>query len=158
MKKTLWAVAAIGFCLLAQLAFAQDTPDFSGRWNMNLEKSDFGGMERPSSGAYVIRHSGANLALDYTQDGKTTHLDFMTDGQERVTESNNDADILTRVFWAGPVLTFESRQKARPAHQTEAIRWTSRWQLSPDKKQFAIQKHFVTPGGELDQKLIFDRQ
>jgi hypothetical protein len=160
MNANRWTVAGalIACVFLAAGTSGQKSPNFSGNWKMNLEKSQFGGMPRPDSVEYKIRHSGANLSFDFVQDGKTTHLDFITDGQERATESTPDAEVMTRVFWAGPALTFESRVKARPAHQAEALRWTSRWQLSPDEKSYAMQRHFVTADGEVDQTLIFDRQ
>ena len=56
------------------------------------------------------------------------------------------------------MLVLESRQKARPAHESSGIRWTSRWTLADDRKMLAIQKHFTTPEGEFDQKLVYDRQ
>lgn len=153
------ALCAFIACLLAAApGWAQKQPNFSGRWNLNLEKSELGPMPKPDSGQYVIRHAGANLTLDYTQDGKTTHAEITTDGEERVTDSNPDTEIWTRVYWAGPVLVFESRQKARPAHESQGIKWTSRWSLSDDGKTLALQKHFTTPDGEFDQKLLFDKQ
>lgn len=159
MRVTRILAVVIAVCALsATVVYGQKTPNFSGKWKMNIEKSQFGGMPRPDSAEYTIRHDGASLSFNFTQDGKTSHLDFVTDGQERVTESTPDAEVLTRVFWAGPVLTFESRSKARPAHAVEPLRWTSRWQLADDGKSFSMSRHFVTPDGELDQSLIFDRQ
>ncbi len=158
MRMARVAVVVLAALSLPVLARAQDKPNFTGKWKLNAEKSDFGGIQRPDSAGYVIRHSGANLSLDYTQDGHNSHVDIISDGDERVTESNPDTEIWTRVFWAGPVLTFESRQKARPAHESPGVRWTSRWSLSPDGKVLIIQKHFTSPDGELTQKLVFDKQ
>jgi hypothetical protein len=115
-------------------------------------------MPPPESAAYSIQHNGATLLLDYTQDGKKTHVEVTTDGEERVTDSGPDSEVWTRAYWAGPVLVFESRDKARPAHESRGIKWTSRWNLSDDGKTLAILKHFTTPQGEFDQKLIFEKQ
>ncbi len=152
------ALALAACLLLASTGWADEHPNLSGEWKLNLQKSDFGPMLPPDSAAYSIRHSGASLVLDYTQDGKKTHAEVSSDGEERVTDSNRDSEIWTRVYWAGPVLVFESRDKARPAHEGRGIKWTSRWSLSDDGKTLAIQKHFVTPQGEFDQKLIFEKQ
>ena len=148
----------LALLLAAVPGLAQNQPNFTGTWNLNLDKSELGPMPRPDSAHYDIRHSGANLTLDYTQDSKKTHAELTTDGTERVTDSSPDSEIWTRVYWAGPVLVFESRQKARPAHQAEPLKWTSRWSLSDDGKTLAIQKHFTTRDGEFDQKLLFDKQ
>lgn len=155
-----WRVfcALVALLLAAAPALAQKTPNFSGAWNLDLEKSELGPMPRPDSAHYLIRHAGPNLTLDYSQDGKKTHADIITDGDERVTDSNPDSEIWTRVYWTGPVLVFESRQKARPAHESDGLKWTSRWSLSDDGKTLAIQKHFTTRDGEFDQKLLFNRQ
>ncbi len=155
-----WTCAlALSACLLlASAGQADEHPNLSGEWKLDLTKSDFGPALPPDSAAYSIRHSGASLVLDYTQDGKTTHAEVTSDGEERVTESNRDSEIWTRAYWAGPVLVFESRDKARPAHEGRGIKWTSRWSLSDDGKTLAIQKHFVMPQGEFDQKLIFEKQ
>jgi len=40
MKKLFFAMAVV--CLFAFAAFAQKTPDFSGKWNLDLTKSDLG--------------------------------------------------------------------------------------------------------------------
>jgi len=145
-------------CLAKPVASAQEHPNFAGTWNLNIDKSEFGGLPKPDSLTYVLHHAGANLAVDITQDGKKAHLEFTTDGEERMTESNAEYEIWARVYWAGPVLVFESRQKARPAHESPGLRWTSRWSLSDDGRTLAVQKHFTAPQGEFEQKLIYDRQ
>ncbi len=151
-------LALLACLLLSAVARADEHPNLSGEWKLNLEKSDFGPVPPPDSASYSIRHNGANLVLDYTQDGKKTRVEVTTDGEERVTDSTPASEVWTRVYWAGPVLVFESRDKARPAHESRGIKWTSRWTLSDDGKTLAIQKHFTTPQGEFDQKLIFEKQ
>jgi len=150
------------FCalLLALAAAAQSrpTPNFSGYWKMNPEKSDLGGAPPPESAGYVIRHIGAQLAFDYSQDSKTTRVEITTDGQERMTDSNNEAEVWTRSFWEGPVLVFEARQKGRPAHPAPGIRWTSRWKLSDDGQSLTIERVITAPQAQLKQVLVFDRE
>ena len=156
MRVTWWA----GLLLLALTAAAQTklTPNFSGYWKLNPEKSDFGGAPAPDSAGYVIRHTGAKLAFDYIQELRTSRVEITTDGQERMTDSNDEAEVWTRAFWDGPVLVFEARQKARPAHPASGIRWTSRWKLSPDGKTFTIERRITAREGQLNQTLIFNRE
>ncbi len=153
-----WMAALLACLLLCAMGAAQEHPNFSGNWKLNPDKSSFGAIPPPDSLTYSLRHEGATLLLDYDQDGKKSHLEFTTDGQERVTDSNTESEIWTRVYWAGPVLLFEARDKARPAHESRGIKWPSRWTLSDDGKTLAIQKHLSIPQGETDQKLIFDKQ
>ncbi len=135
-----------------------DLPSFSGYWKLDSAKSDFGGMPVPDSAGYVIRHIGAKLTFDYTQDSKTTRVDITTDGQERMTDSNEETEIWTRAYWEGPVLVFEARQRPRPAHDNPNVRWTSRWKLSPDGKVLTIARQITAPQGQLNQVLVFSRE
>jgi hypothetical protein len=143
---------------LAAVAQTRPTPNFSGYWKLNLEKSDFGGAPPPGSAGYVIRHIGAKLTFDYTQDDKTSRVDIATDGQERMTDSNADAEVWSRAFWEGPVLIFEARQKARPAHPAPGVKWTSRWKLSSDGQTLTIDRQITAPQGQLNQVLIYNRE
>lgn len=143
---------------LAAAAQTKPTPNFSGYWKMNLDKSDLGGAPPPESVTYVIRHIGGQLAFDFSQDSKTTRVEITTDGQERMTDSNSEAEVWTRCFWEGPVLVFEARQKARPAHPPSGIKWTSRWKLSADGQTLTIERHITAPQGQLKQVLVFDRE
>jgi len=151
---------AVSGLLLALAAAAQSKPaaNFSGYWKLNPEKSDFGGAPPPDSAGYVIRHIGPKLAFDYTLGSRTTRVEITTDGQERMTDTNDDAEVWTRSFWEGPVLVFEARQKARPAHPAPGVKWTSRWKLSSDSQTLTIERQITAPQGQLSQILVFDRE
>ena len=154
--------SAVVCCLLVGLTAAAQTrpapPNFSGYWRLNSEKSDFGGAPAPESAEYVIRHLGGKLTFDYTQDSHTTRVDVTTDGQERMTDSNADAEIWARAFWDGPVLVFEARQRPRPAHEVPAVKWTSRWKLSADAQTMTIERQITGPQAQLTQVLAFNRE
>ncbi len=143
---------------LAATAQTKPTPNFSGYWTLSLEKSEFGGAPAPDSAGYVIRHIGAKLAFDYIQESHTSRVEVTTDGQERMTDSNEEAEVWTRAFWEGPVLVFEARQKARPAHPASGIKWTSHWKLSPDGQTLTIERRITAPQGQLDQTIAFNRE
>lgn len=143
---------------LAAAAQPQPTPNFSGYWKLDQEKSNFGGGPEPESAGYAIRHIGAKLTFDYTQDSKTSRVEVTTDGQEHMTDSNDEAEVWTRAFWEGPVLVFEARQKARPAHPAPGVKWTSHWRLSPDGQTLTIDRRITAPQGELHQVLVYDRE
>jgi len=161
MKRYLSSFLLVCGCLvLARTAASQAKadPNFSGYWKLNVDQSNFGGAPPPDSAGYVIRHIGAKLAFDYLQESHSSRVEVTTDGQERMTDSNSEAEIWTRAFWDGPTLVFEARQKARPAHPASGIRWTSRWKLSPDGQVFTIERQITAPQGQLKQTLVYNRE
>ena len=160
-REIMWVCSGLALLLLLALVAAAEskpTPNFSGYWKLDPEKSDFGGAPPPNSAGYVIRHIGAKLAFDYTQESHTSRVEITTDGQEHMTDSNDEAEVWTRAFWDGPVLVFEARQKARPAHPAPGIKWTSHWKLSPDGQTLTIERRITAPQGQLNQVLVFNRE
>jgi len=152
-----WSVLSL-LLALAAAAQTRPTPNFSGYWKLNPEKSDFGGAPALDSAGYVIRHIGARLTFDYTQDSKTNRVEITTDGQERMTDSSGEAEVWSRAFWEGPVLVFEAWQNARPAHPASGIRWTSRWKFSADGQTLTIERQITAPQAQLNQTLVFNRE
>jgi hypothetical protein len=141
---------------LAQQAPAK--PNLTGIWNIDLEKSNFGGLESPHTARYLIRHLGAKLELQYEQDGHTTRVDITPDGEERVLETGPDTENLARVYWSGAVLVFEGRIRPLPSSNAPPVKWTSRWSLSPDKKSLTIERHISSDKATADQKVVFNKQ
>ncbi len=135
---------------------ASARPNFSGFWKLDRDKSDFGQLEGPVTAAYVIRHVGSKLEFDYTQDGRTSRVEITPDGDERVTESVGDSETLTRAYWSGSVLVIEARQRRRSS--LPGVKWTSRWNLSEDRKVLTIQRRISTPAGDADQTVVFHRE
>lgn len=133
-------------------------PNLTGTWNVDLEKSNFGGLEAPQSARYLIRHLGAKVEMQYEQDGKVTRVDVIPDGEERVLEDNPDTENLARVYWSGAVLVFEGRVRPKASSNAPAVKWTSRWSLSPDKRVLTIERHIATDRATADQKVVFEKQ
>jgi hypothetical protein len=144
--------------LIATALWAQ-TPNFSGIWKMNPEKSDFGPQPPPDSAEYVVRHVGATIAFNYTQDGKTIRVDLTPDNEERVTSQNDETAVWTKCYWSGNVLVIESRERKRYGTQpVVAMGWSSRWSLSPDGHELLIDRKLHTPDGDVNQHVICDKQ
>jgi len=148
----------IPFLLIATVLAAQ-TPNFSGIWKMNLEKSDFGPQPPPESAEYVVRHVGSTIAFNYTQDGKTIRVDLVPDNEERVTSENDESAVWTKCYWSGNVLVIESRERKRYGSQpVVSMGWMSRWSLSPNGQELLIERKLHTPDGDISQRVICDKQ
>ncbi|MGZ4815579.1 MAG: hypothetical protein ACXVZV_09235 [Terriglobales bacterium] len=145
--------------VLIAICFAAETPNFSGIWKMDLEKSDFGPQTPPQSAEYVVRHVGATISFNYTQDGKTTRVDLTPDNQERITSTTTDTAVWTKAYWSGGVLVIESRERKRYGAQANVgVSWTSRWSLSPDGQELVIERQIHTVDGDIAQKVVCDKQ
>jgi hypothetical protein len=140
------------------LAQTPAKPNLTGTWNMDLEKSSFGGLEAPQSARYLIRHLGSKLEMQYEQDGHITRVDVTPDGEEHVLETGPDNENLARVYWSGAVLVFEGRIRPMASSNALPIKWTSRWSLSPDKKVLTIERHIASQQEAVDQKVVFEKQ
>lgn len=126
---------------------------------MDPQKSDWGPQITPESVEYVIRHVGATIAFNYTQDGKTSRVDIVPDNEERITDTTDETAVWTRAHWSGDVLVLEARVRKRYGTQgATGPSWTSRWTLSEDGKELIIDRTLRAQGEEANQHLVFERQ
>lgn len=136
-----------------------DTPNFSGIWKMDLEKSDFGPQTPPQSAEYVVRHVGSTVSFNYTQDGKTSRVDITPDNEERITSTTAETAVWTRAYWSGNVLVIESRERKRYGTQGAInVGWTSRWSLSADGTELIIERKIHTQDTDIAQHVICVKQ
>jgi len=126
---------------------------------MDPQKSNFGPLALPASAGYVIRQTGNMVMLQYTQDGQSSRVDIVPDGNEHVTETAPDSQTLTRAYWSGAVLVLESRLKPSPSSKRLPVQWISRWTLSPDRKVLTIQRRISAPERDpIQQTVVFTRE
>jgi hypothetical protein len=152
-------VRSIAVVIVAAICFAAETPNFSGIWKLDLAKSDFGPQTPPQSAEYVVRHVGATVAFNYTQDGKTTRVDLIPDNQERITSTTEETAVWTRAYFSGNVLVIESRERPRYGRKTtHGVGWISRWSLSPDGGELIIERKIHVSDRDIDQRVVFERQ
>jgi len=145
--------------LLTTFSVAADTPNFSGFWKLDLEKSNFGPQPAPQSADYVIRHVGSTISFNYTQDGKTSRVDLTPDNEERITSTTAETAVWTKSYWSGSVLVIESRERKRYGTQAAVgIGWTSRWTLSSDGHELLIDRKIHTSDGDIEQHVVCVRQ
>ena len=137
--------------------FAQQKPDFSGTWKLNVAKSDFGALPGPQSRTDVITHKDPSLSDSATvesAEGKQQYTaNFTTDGKE-VTNQISGREVKATMKWAGNNLAVVSKLVY---NETDVI-GNSTWELSADGKTFTISIHYASSMGETDQKLVFEKQ
>lgn len=150
------------FCalLLPLLALAQTAPktDFSGRWRMVKDKSDFARAQMPDMIIRVVDQHGSvmNVHTVQTTGTKTSSADvtYFTDGSDSKNVINGH-DAVSRAFWDGPALMIRTSLKLSNGDD-EVVQ--DRWELSDDRQTLTTTSHISTSKGGADLKLVCIRE
>src|SRR5882762_9545504 len=91
---------------------AQQKPDFSGTWKLNVAKSDFGVLGGPDSRTDVITHKDPSLSDSVTADGaqgkQQYTANYTTDGKEALNKIG-PREVKSTLKWAGSNLAISSK-------------------------------------------------
>jgi hypothetical protein len=147
---------------LALLAFpltAADPakPNFSGEWKMNADKSDFGQLPRPLAYQRNIEHKDPVIrmvARQSTQMGEQTVVSTMRSDGVQTTNPSRTGDTKTTGRWLGRDIELTTTKQVEGG---EAVTRET-WSLSADGKTLTSTTHLKTPRGELDVKMVLDKQ
>jgi hypothetical protein len=165
-RKKLCAFAlSIALCTLplpavghGQAPAAPAKPDFSGRWRMVKDKSDFGGFTAPDIVVRVVEHRDPTLNVHtvQTSKGKTSTVDvsYFTDGSQ-TTNTMSGRDAVSKAFWDGPALVIRTTTKNSKGEDQGV---EDRWELSEDRETLTISSHVTTPKGQVDMKLVCEKE
>ncbi len=150
--------------LVSPLAGQKPTPDappmhpnFSGRWRMVKEKSEFNGFKVPDVVIRVVDHHDPmiNLHTIQTTDKQTTMSDVSYFTDNSVTMNTiKGRDAQCRAFWDGPALIVRTKMIMGNGER-EVIE--DRWELSDDKKTLTTTSHIVTESGEATLTLVCEK-
>ncbi|HKW97210.1 MAG TPA: hypothetical protein VJN43_05710 [Bryobacteraceae bacterium] len=139
-------------------AFAQQKPNFSGKWTLNKPASDFGNFSAPDAQIDIIEHNEPNIRLMQTIRGDavpggeaTSERRYTTDGKENINKIG-DRELKSRTVWDESKLVITTNLPS-PGGPIE-IKDT--WVLTASG-QMVITRHFRGPQDERRQKLIFIR-
>jgi len=132
--------------------------DYSGRWRMVKDQSDFHGFKQPDMIIRIVDHHdpAMNVHTIQTTGQKTITSDitYFTDGS--ITKNIiNGREAESKCYWDGPVLVVRTSMKTSTG-EDELV--TDRWQLSPDKHTLTIDSHIETEKGAVDMKLVMARE
>src|SRR3954466_3020239 len=109
--KTRVSVAAAALLFAISAAAQSALPNFSGTWNLDAAKSDFGMMPPPDSIVMVIDHQEPRPQVTATQKGPqgeaSNSSTYTTDGKANHIKArgpNGEQDIASLRAWKGQVL------------------------------------------------------
>ena len=143
------------FCLSTSLVVcAASKPDFSGKWELAVDQSNFGNSPKPSRMTLESTNKGAvmhSVATVYTaQDNQSTESDWFVDGKRHPTDKPAPGYSVTS--WHDNALVNE-RQSSDGLYK-ETIRLT----LSNDGKTATETVDSKTPNGSNHTKLVWHKQ
>jgi hypothetical protein len=160
MDKVIGSKTALVCLAIAITSWAQSTPDFSGKWKLNIDETEFAGA-KPSAATFSAvrtveqKQKELRLKVERTVNGQKSGFGFVTipiGGGEHV---SNEAGIIT-AQWRGETLHFNYLYNPGTERQSER---TEDWTLSPDGKKLIDQEWGRRADGqELRFKVVFDRQ
>ncbi len=144
------AFFGLGF---APHSFADDHPNFSGHWILNLDKSKFGKELKPNGMTLTATHSGDTMHAVQTTESAggpiTTESNWIADGKEHDASGANGGKIIAR--WEGNVLY--SERKSSDGLYDEKV-WLS---LSKDGKTATEKVLTKGPEGNDLRTLVWQR-
>ena len=149
MKTCLSLILFSGYVLSAQ------TPDLSGVWKANLEKSKITGPP-PTSYLVIIDQQGSKFTLTSAtvnpRGEQRASLAYNTDGKPSVT-SFRGLPMRTNASWNGGTLVAESKIAGpRPATMIE------KYTLSPDGKTLTVDTVTTVNGKDIQQTMVLEKQ
>jgi hypothetical protein len=129
-------------------------PDFSGRWELNVSKSDFGNAEKPVRMTLVSENKDGYLhsvQTVYTAQGdQTSERDWYPDGKQHPSPGAEPGSSVTR--WDGNTLT--SERTSKDAQYKETIRLS----MSADGKTATETVTSKNPNGTNKARLVWERK
>ena len=161
-KITFALVLAAAF---ASFSHAQDHPNFTGTWKLNITKSDPGGFG-PTARTDVITQDGATLTDKVTSSARTGDSNYtavFTINGTKITVPPDSPQATIGMLtvedvtasWNGASLVVVVNANVRGQ-----VELTSKdtYTLSADGKTLTIAGHASTQMGDLDSTLVFDKQ
>lgn len=146
-----------GVCAGMLFASAQETPkkqNFSGRWRMVKDLSDFGRFTQPDIVTRVVEQHDPTMNVHTVQTtGKNTSISdvsYFTDGRS-TSNVLSGRDAISKAFWDGPALMVRTDTKDSKNNNIEIV---DRWELSSEGSVLTITSHIGGPAGGADLKLV----
>jgi hypothetical protein len=153
--RSLGATLAVSSRLLAQ---EEKHPNFSGRWRMVKDASDFGKFNPPDLVVRVVDQRGTTMNVHTVQTkGKNTtssDVSYFTSG-DIATNTLAGRDAQSKAFWDGNTLVIRT---ATTDSKNEEEHIVDRWDLSPDGNTLTVTSHIETESGGADLKLVCRRE
>jgi hypothetical protein len=157
--KTLMTIA-LALATTAAVGLAQDHPNFSGEWTLDLAKSDLGIIPPPATMTRKVDQKDPAVNVEEKQTGgqqgdTTSNMKYDASGAETTyTMFGGAATAKSTAKWEGKVLAVNTKTDI----QGNELTITSKWSLSDDGKVWTDAWHIATSQGELDVTWVLNKK
>lgn len=175
MNKRIFACAALAVLAAVSFAAAQNkTPDFGGKWKLDMSKSELGERSRVESMDMTVEQTAASLSVERTPKfagggegmgggmgrgmmggGKMT---YDLSGKETKVEGSMGNAMLKAEKAADGKLLLTQNRNLETQMGSFSLKTVETWELSADGKTLTINSSTETPRGNRTQKMVFGRQ
>lgn len=141
--------------------------NFTGTWVFNESKSILGDAQGPRMEAksLVVAQQNNEIQLKRTQsgfDGNELILNekYTLDGKESVNTGMMDSKVKSTLSWSADKkeLTFNKVISFNMNGETQEMKSTENWSLSPDSKVLTIKSSMNSPMGDMNTTLVYDKK
>lgn len=141
------AIAAVSALTLS----GATKPDFTGKWKLNVAKSDLGGQPIKE---LIIDIDHKEPLLKYTATGSTGEQEFSETAEVRTdgTPTRGENGITTKVHWDGSVMVVEF------SNEEAGFSGVARTKLSADGKTYERDMVTKSRDGEQKRHEIYEKQ
>ena len=151
----MWISVIIAVVTLGTFVYGQAKPNFSGKWVLVAEKSDFGPMARPDKMTRTITHKDPSVQIATVQSGGATgdtsfEMKFTTDGKPQA-NTFNGAAMSTTGRWDGATLVFNTSMSS----QGMSLTAEDRYAMSDSGKTLTLTRTIAAPDGNVVVRIVF---
>ena len=139
------AIVAVALAAAPAAVRAQQAPNLSGTWELDVAQSSFGMMQGPSKATMVIEHQDPALKITNTQVSargeRTLTSSFTTGGKESRNTGGMGGEVVSTLKWEGATLT----SAAKTQIQGNDVSIAEKWAVSSDGKTLTINRTMQAP-------------
>jgi hypothetical protein len=154
-------VVLLAFVLAVPAMAIAQTPNFSGKWSQDMEKSDpppQGGGGRGPAGpqSYTITQTAADMTIERETPNGAMKSVYKLDGSESVNPGGRGGEVKSKTTWDGAKLVTKSVQTMNMQGNDVTIESTETRSLEADGTMTVVTVR-KTPNGETTRKLVFKK-
>ena len=148
--------------LVVASAWAQGAkPNFSGTWQLDTAKSEFGPMPPPTTMVTIVDHKDPKVVIKSTQKSDqgdvVNERTITTDGKPNINKlktNMGDQDVTSTTNWSGSQLVTEFKMEINGT----GLEFRDTYSLSPDGRVMTVVRDIKSEQGPLTMKMVFNKQ